>query len=111
MKTTILAICVPAASAAKSCTPPADPTAGGQFASLKVRKVSCSTGSKVAVAFETCRAKTGPAGRCVKLVKGYVCREIREPGPTEISERVTCQKGKRKKRKTVSLGYRQATAG
>ncbi len=71
MKTTLAlallaaAILAPSASAAKTCMPPASPTAGGQFTSLKVK----------------------------------------------ISGRVTCQKGKKEKRKTVSLGYRHATAG
>ena len=67
----------PSASAAKSCTAPAYPTPNGSFSSLKVTKTTCAKGSKLATDFHACRTKTGPAGRCVRKVSGYACREQR----------------------------------
>jgi hypothetical protein len=79
----------------------------GSFTSLKVTKTTCGKGAKLATAFHACRTKTGPTGRCVRLVKGYACREQRTiVGPT-IDAKVSCAKGKKKKRKLVSFGYQQ----
>ena len=60
-------------------------------------------GTKVVKSFYTCRTKTGPAGRCVKKVRGYACNEIRTNSPSEFVGKVTCKNGKR----TVALSYRQ----
>ena len=99
-----LAVLAPGASAAKSCTAPAYPGGMGTFSSLKVAKVSCATGKKVTLSYHACRTKTGPAGRCVGKVRGYACREQRTTVATEISAKVQCQKGKKKK---VSFSYTQ----
>ena len=94
----------PAAASAASCTPPKYP-GSGYFTSLKVTKVSCSTGKSVALAFHKCRTKHGISGRCVSKVKGYACRETRQTISTEIDGKVTCTYGSRK----VSLTYQQNT--
>jgi len=94
----------PAAASAASCTPPKYP-GSGYFTSLKVTKVSCSTGKSVALAFHKCRVKHGIKGRCTSKVNGYSCRETRESISTEIDGRVTCTHGSRK----VSLTYQQNT--
>jgi hypothetical protein len=103
----LLALAVSAPSAAaKSCATPAYP-GEGSFTSLKVTKGTCAKATQVALAHYQCRTKTGPAGRCVKRVKGYACNEVRTNLPTEITARVTCTKKKRK----VTFGFRQAIAG
>ncbi len=94
----------PAVASAASCTPPKYP-GSGYFTSLKVSKVSCSTGKSVTLAFHKCRTKKGITGRCVSKVKGYSCRETRQSIATEIDGRVTCTRGSRK----VSLTYQQNT--
>jgi len=94
----------PAAASAATCKPPAYP-GSGYFTSLKVTKVSCSTGKSVALAFHKCRTKHGISGRCVSKVKGYACRETRQTISTEIDGKVTCTYGSRK----VSLTYQQNT--
>jgi len=97
----------PSASAAKSCTAPAYPTPNGSFSALKVTKTTCAKGSKLATDFHACRTKTGPAGRCVRKVSGYACREQRTTVGTQIDARVSCAEGKKKKRKVVSFSYTQ----
>ena len=93
-----------AAASAASCSAPKYP-GSGYFTSLKVTKVSCSTGKSVALAFHKCRVKHGIKGRCTSKVNGYSCRETRESISTEIDGRVTCTHGSRK----VSLTYQQNT--
>jgi hypothetical protein len=101
-----LAVLVPGASAAKSksCPAPAYPTPNGSFSSLKVTKVSCATGKKVVLAYHACRTKNGPAGRCVKKVRGYACQEQRTTVGTQIEAKARCAKGKKKK---VSFSWQQ----
>jgi len=60
--------------------------------SLKVLRVSCDTGISVVRAFHACRLAHGTSGRCVRLVKGYACREQRTNAPTQFSATVTCAK-------------------
>jgi hypothetical protein len=99
-----LFVAAPGAAQAATCKPPSYP-GSGYFTSLKVTKVSCSTGKSVALAFHKCRTKTGIKGRCVSKVKGYSCRETREAIATEIDGRVKCTNGSRK----VDLTYQQNT--
>src|SRR3954453_19644909 len=104
----VLALAVAAlpgvAHAATSCTPPKYPSSG-YFTSLKVTKVSCTTGKKVALAFHKCRVKNGIKGRCVSKVSGYSCSEKRVSISSEIDGKVTCKRGSRK----VELTYQQNT--
>jgi SH3-like domain-containing protein len=71
--------------------------------SLKVIGVRCGIGISVVRAFHSCRLANGPSGRCVRLVKGYACQELRTNAPTQINGTVTCRKG----RKTVFHRYTQ----
>jgi hypothetical protein len=59
-------------------------------ASLTVTRVSCETGIRVVRAFHACRLAHGVSGRCVRLVRGYACAEIRTNAPTQFSAKVTC---------------------
>ncbi len=63
-----------------------------EVTSLKVLRVRCATGISVVRAFHACRLKNGPSGRCVKLVKGYACREQRTSSPSQFNATVTCSK-------------------
>src|SRR4051794_14378718 len=94
----------PATASAASCTPPKYP-GSGYFTTLKVTKVSCSTGKSVTLAFHKCRVKNGIKGRCTSRVKGYSCKESRQSISTEIDGRVTCRSGSRK----VEFTYQQNT--
>lgn len=80
--------------AAKDCTPPAYP-GSGYFTSLTVKKVSCKTGKKLALAYYRCRTKKSVSGVCHKKVMHYRCHETRQSIPTEIDARVKCTRGKR----------------
>ena len=60
--------------------------------SLKVTHIRCGRAIPVVRAFHACRLANGPSGRCVRLVRGYACREIRTNGPTQFSATVTCSK-------------------
>jgi hypothetical protein len=60
--------------------------------SLKVLHVRCGRAIPVVRAFHSCRLANGPSGRCVRLVRGYACRETRSNGPTQFSATVTCSK-------------------
>jgi hypothetical protein len=71
--------------------------------SLKVTHLRCGRGISVVRAFHACRLANGPSGRCVRLVKGYACGEIRTNSPTQFSSTVTC----RKDRATVVHRYTQ----
>jgi len=99
-----LLVAAPGAAHAATCTPPKYP-GSGYFTSLKVTKVSCTTGKSVALAFHKCRTKTSIKGRCTSRVKGYSCRETRQSISTEIDGRVKCTRGSRK----VELTYQQNT--
>lgn len=77
----------------------------GSFTSLKATKATCATAKKVALGHYHCRAKNGPAGRCVRRVAGYACAEVRTSTPSKIDARVTCKKEKRK----VAFGFQQTT--
>ena len=93
-----------AAASAASCSPPKYP-GSGYFTSLKVTKVSCSTGKKVTLAHYKCRVKHGVKGRCTSKVLGYSCKESRRSIETEIDGTVTCKSGSKK----VVYSYRQDT--
>jgi hypothetical protein len=97
-----LLVVLPSTAQAAKCAVPKYP-GEGEYTSLKVTHVTCADGTKVVKSFYTCRTKTGPAGRCVKKVRGYACRETRTNSPSEIVAKVTCTNGK----KTVVHGYRQ----
>ena len=63
---------------AKTKYPNANP--GGYFTSLKVTKVSCSSGAKLMVAYYKCRRKKGQGieGKCkASKVNGMKCTESR----------------------------------
>lgn len=92
----------PAASAARSCSPPHYP-GSGYFTSLTVKRVSCATGRKLALAYHRCRTRSGPAGHCRGRVMHYTCHEKRVSIPTEIDGRVTC----RLHRRTIVHTYQQ----
>src|SRR3954451_25372005 len=83
------------AGAARVCAPPKYPGTG-YFTSLTVRRVSCSAGKAVALAYYRWRTRNGPAGHCRRRVRGYRCREHRNSIPTEIDARVTCRRGARR---------------
>ena len=92
----------PTATAAATCSPPKYP-GNGYFTSLKTRRVSCSTGKKVALAHYRCRTRNGKKGRCGRRVLGFSCSERRNSIPTEINSRVTCRDGG----KRVEFTYQQ----
>jgi hypothetical protein len=83
----------PAAQAGKTCTPPSYP-GSGYFTSLNVKRTTCRTGKRVALAYYRCRTRHGVSGRCHSKVLGYRCKERRQSIPTEIDARVTCRRGK-----------------
>src|SRR5690348_7598366 len=86
----------PVAHAAKACSVPSYP-GSGYFTSLSVKRVSCRTGRKLALAYYDCRLKHGPAGRChARRVMRFRCHEVRQSIPTELDGRVTCRRGGRK---------------
>lgn len=60
--------------------------------SLKVTNTRCDRGISVVRAFHSCRLAHGTTGRCVRLVKGYACAEIRTSTPAQFSATVTCTK-------------------
>src|SRR3954449_10237995 len=93
-----------AAASAASCSAPKYP-GSGYFTSLKVTKVSCSTGKKVTLAHYKCRVKHGKTGRCSSKVLGYSCSEKRRSIETEIDATVTCKNGSKK----VVYSYQQDT--
>lgn len=85
----------PVAHAAKSCSE--FQYSGGYITSLSVKKTSCKTGKKVALAFTKCRTKSSKSGRCHSKVLGFSCHEGKRVSiPTEIDGRVTCTKGSKK---------------
>ncbi len=85
----------PAAHAA-TCHAPKYP-GQGYFTSLDVTKVSCATGSKVAISYYKCRIKKGKTARCTSKVRGYSCKETKRVKiPTELDARVSCTRGARK---------------
>jgi hypothetical protein len=74
--------------------------------SLKVTRVSCSSGKKVVKAYNACRrAHGGVKGRCSKKVLGYHCSETRKSIPTEFTATVGCKAGSRR----VNFKYTQFT--
>jgi hypothetical protein len=98
------AAAIPAAHAARSCTPPKYPGLG-YFTSLSVSGTSCSEGGKLAIDYYHCRLKHGKTGTCHSTILGYNCREKRQSIPTEIDARVTCTRG----HATVTHSYQQDT--
>jgi hypothetical protein len=100
-----LIVALPGAAHARSTCPNPKYPGSGYFTSLKVTKVSCATGKKVAVAYYKCRLKHGVSGRCTSRVLGYSCKETRTSIPTEIDARVTCKDGSKK----VEHSYQQNT--
>jgi hypothetical protein len=87
----------PAARAAShSCSVPHYPGLG-YFTSLKVSGTSCSTGSKLTLAYYRCRTRNGgKQGTCHSTVMGFTCHEKRVSDPTTILGRVTCTRGSAK---------------
>jgi hypothetical protein len=83
------------AHAARTCSPPKYP-GSGYFTSLSVKRVTCPTGRKVALAHYRCRIARSRAGRCHRKVLGYACSERRNSIPTEIQSRVTCRRGSKR---------------
>lgn len=83
------------ASAAKTCSAPANYPGSGYFTSLKVSGVGCSTGRAVTLAHYRCRVKHGRAGKCGTKVLHYSCSEKRNGIATEFDSRVTCRRGSR----------------
>jgi hypothetical protein len=71
--------------------------------SLKVSHLRCGRAIPVVRAFHACRLANGPSGRCVRLVRGYACGEVRSNGPTELTSTATC----RKDRATIVHRYTQ----
>jgi hypothetical protein len=94
----------PIGFAARRCTPPQYP-GSGYFTSLRVTRVSCSTGRRVTLAHYHCRVRSGPAGRCHSRVLGYRCVERRQAIKVEFDSIVTCQRGRRR----VVYSYQQNT--
>lgn len=96
----------PAVAATKTCKagstkyPNSNP--GGYFTSLKVTGVSCTTGSKLMVAYYKCRRKNGQgvSGKCkASRVNGFKCTEKRPASGnngTEFNATVTCRTGSKK---------------
>ena len=84
----------PPAVAAGACATPRYP-GNGYFTSLRVRRVSCAAGRRVALAHHACRTRHGTRGRCAR-VRGYRCRERRVASPIEFDARVTCARGARR---------------
>jgi hypothetical protein len=113
-----LAVCAPAtgaaaraggnpvgARAARTCSVPKYP-GSGYFTSLRVKKVGCATGRKLALRWYECRTKgAGPKGRCHRHVLGFSCTEARQSIPTEFDARVTC----RRKAQRIVHTYQQDT--
>jgi hypothetical protein len=99
-----LLVAAPGAAQAATCKAPKYP-GSGYFTSLKVTKVSCTTGKSVALSFHKCRTKSSIKGYCHSRVRGYRCTEKRQSISTEIDGRVTCKRGSRK----VELTYQQNT--
>jgi hypothetical protein len=98
-----LALALPSSAQAATCTAPKYP-GSGYFTSLKVSKVSCSTGRSVTLSHYRCRTRSGPKGRCGRA-SGYRCSERRTTISTEINGRVTCKRGSR----SVVYTYQQNT--
>lgn len=109
--TAALAPAAPAAHAAHARARPktcdvssvADRLGPTSVTSLTVLHARCDRGISVVRAFHSCRLANGTSGRCVRLVKGYACGEIRTNSPTQFSAKVTC----RKDRATVVHRYTQ----
>jgi hypothetical protein len=100
-----LLVAAPGAAQAATCKAPKYP-GSGYFTSLKVTRVSCSTGKSVTLAFHKCRVKHGIKGHCTSRVRGYRCSEgKRQSISTEFNARVTCRTGSRR----VVFAYQQNT--
>ncbi|MDO8212369.1 hypothetical protein [Conexibacter sp. CPCC 206217] len=97
----------PVAKAAKTCSVKGkEQTYGPSYVtSLSVTGVSCGEGEKVVRAYYRCRAVNGPAGRCVRKVRGFACTEQRAGIATQFDARVTCKK----RGATVRHSYTQNT--
>jgi hypothetical protein len=81
----------PQARAARSCSVPKYP-GSGYFTSLKVSRVGCATGRRLALAYYRCRTRSGLKGRCRRTVLGFSCTETRQSIPTEFDARVRCRR-------------------
>jgi hypothetical protein len=94
----------PVARAARSCRPPRYP-GSGYFTSLRVTRIGCSTGSRLALSHYRCRVRSGASGRCRARVSGYRCSERRRAVSTEFNAVVTCRRGARR----AVFSYQQNT--
>ena len=101
------ATAAPTATAAATCDVSKVATTLGptEVLSLKATKVTCKDAIKLVKAFHACRMANGPAGRCVKKVKGYACGEVRNGPPDAYTSKATCRKGKA----SVVHTYRQTS--
>jgi hypothetical protein len=84
------------ASAAATCSKTVKYPGVGYFTSLKVTRVSCTTGIKVMKDHYKCRTKTRKTGYCSR-VDGYKCTERRVKSAIEYDARVTCTRSGGKK--------------
>jgi hypothetical protein len=74
-----------------TCKVPAFPTPAGAFDTLSAKIVSCKTAQSVVVAYQKCRLKNGPTGRCVKRVKlHWECAEERFTSGPSFQARARC---------------------
>jgi hypothetical protein len=80
--------------AARACKPPRYP-GSGYFTSLSVKRATCSTGRRVALAYYRCRTRRSRSGHCHHKVLHFRCHERRRSIPTEIDARVWCRRGER----------------
>lgn len=91
-------------AASKNCSDlrPGD----GYIVNIKVTRVSCATGHKVAKKQRSCRLANGKRGKCTKRVLGFKCTEgKRNSISTQFTAKVSCKNGS----KRVSFVYQQNT--
>jgi len=92
---------------AKTCAAPAYPSVNGRYTSdIGAKHLSCEDAYKLLTKQYACRVKNGPAGRCVKLVMHFACREDRYSdfySGTFVSA-VTCKNNNKK----VTWSYEQS---
>jgi hypothetical protein len=83
----------PAQAASCGGMPSYPSSKGGYFLSLRVTKISCTTGKSLMKSHYRCRVSHGIKGRC-PAVRGYRCTEKRGAAiPTEFNAEVTCKRG------------------
>jgi len=96
------------AAHAKTCDLPAYPSASGRYVDgITAKHLSCDDAYKLMTKHYQCRIKNGPAGRCVKLVMHFGCREERFSDfyGGFFTSYVTCKHD----RKTVKWAFEQSS--